>query len=71
MKKSHLYVLAILIVAIGAAAIFYKWKVLNFPLQPEAEVEVWTVQARVEYPPRRGANNCRCTTDGREVQAGW
>ena len=56
MKKSHLYVLAILIAAIGAAAIFYKWKVLNFPLQPEAEVEVWTVQARVEYPPRRGAN---------------
>ena len=53
MKKSHLYVLAILIAALGVAAIVYKWKVLNFPLQPAAEVEVWTVQARVEYLPRR------------------
>jgi len=56
MKKSHLYILATLIAAIGVAAIVYKWKVLNFPLQPTAEVEVWTVQARVEYQPRRGAN---------------
>jgi hypothetical protein len=56
MKKSHLYVLASLIAALGIAAIFYKWQVLNFPLQPAVEVEVWTVQARVEYQPRRGAN---------------
>jgi hypothetical protein len=56
MKKSHLYVLASLIAALGIAAILYKWQVLNFPLQPAVEVEVWTVQARVEYQPRRGAN---------------
>jgi hypothetical protein len=56
MKKTHLYILATLIAAAGIAAIVYKWKVLNFPLQPTAEVEVWTVQARVEYQPRRGAN---------------
>jgi hypothetical protein len=56
MKKSHLYLLAIVIAALGAAAIVYKWKVLNFPLQPAAEVEVWTLQARVEYQPRRAAN---------------
>jgi hypothetical protein len=56
MKKTHLYILAILIAAAGVAAILYKWKVLNFPLQPATEVEVWTVQARVEYQPRRGAN---------------
>jgi hypothetical protein len=56
MKKSHLYILATLIAAVGVAAIVYKWKVLNFPLQPATEVEVWTLQARVEYQPRRGAN---------------
>lgn len=56
MKKSHLYLLAILIAAAGVSAIVYKWKVLNFPLQPAAEVEVWTLQARVEYQPKRGAN---------------
>jgi len=56
MKKTHLYLLALLIAVLGASAILYKWKVLNFPLQPNAEVDVWTVQARVEYQPRRGAN---------------
>ncbi|MCK7592448.1 UUP1 family membrane protein [Pseudomarimonas salicorniae] len=56
MKKTHLYLLAFLIGTIGLAAVVYKWKVLNFPLQPVAEVEVWTVQARVEYPPRRLPN---------------
>ncbi|HET9048856.1 MAG TPA: inactive transglutaminase family protein [Chiayiivirga sp.] len=56
MKKSHLYVLAILIAVVGLSAIFYKWKVLNFPLQPATEAEVWTVQARIEYSPRRAAN---------------
>ncbi len=56
MKKTHLYLLAAVIAALGTAAILYKWKVLNFPLQPSAEVEVWTLQARVEYQPRKGAN---------------
>lgn len=56
MKKTHLYLLAILIAAAGVAAIIYKWQVLNFPLKPETQVEVWTVQARVEYQPRRGPN---------------
>ncbi len=56
MKKAHLYFLAAAIAAVGLAAIVYKWQVLQFPLQPVSEVEVWTLQARVEYPPRRGAN---------------
>lgn len=56
MKKTQLYLLALLIALIGMGAIIYKWKVLNFPLQPQTEVEVWTVQARVEYNPRKAAN---------------
>lgn len=56
MKKTRLYLLALLLAIAGFSAIAYKWKVLNFPLQPATEVEVWTVQARVEYNPRRAAN---------------
>jgi hypothetical protein len=56
MKKAHLYLLALALSLIGGGAIYYKWKVLDFPLSPSAEVEVWTVQARVEYQPRKPAN---------------
>ncbi len=56
MKKTQLYLLAALIAIAGLAAIFYKWDVLKFPLTPNEEAEVWTVQARIEYQPRRGNN---------------
>lgn len=56
MKKAHLYLLALAIAAIATAAIVYKWQVLKFPLTPDASVAVWTVQARIEYQPRRGPN---------------
>lgn len=56
MKKTHLYLLALLLCVAGITAVVYKWKVLNFPLEPVTEVDVWTVQARVEYPPRRLPN---------------
>ncbi|MFA5684878.1 MAG: UUP1 family membrane protein [Lysobacteraceae bacterium] len=56
MKKTHLYLLAALLAVAGSAAVFYKWNVLRFPLQPATEVEVWTLQARVEYQPRRRPN---------------
>ncbi len=56
MKKTHLYVLALVIAAVAVSAIVYKWKVLQFPFEPVSEVDVWTLQARVEYQPRRGNN---------------
>lgn len=56
MKKTHLTLLALLLAIAGTAAVVYKWKVLQFPLEPLAEVEVWTLQARIEYQPRRGPN---------------
>jgi hypothetical protein len=56
MKKTQLYVLAAAIAAIAIAAIVYKWHVLQFPLQPAATVEVWTLQARIGYEPKQGAN---------------
>ena len=56
MKKSRLYLLALLIAAVGLGGFFYKWKVLRFPVQPVAETEVYELQARVEFHPRRGPN---------------
>jgi hypothetical protein len=56
MKKAHLYLLALALSLIGGGAIYYKWKHLDFPLQPNAEVEVWTLQARIQYQPRKPAN---------------
>ncbi|GIX34966.1 MAG: membrane protein [Lysobacteraceae bacterium] len=56
MKKTHLYLLALALVLTGIGAVVYKWKVLNFPLQPVTEVDVWTIQARIEYQPRRLPN---------------
>lgn len=56
MKKTQLYLLALIIAAVGIAAFAYKWKVLRFPVEPVAQSEVWEVQARVEYNSRRGGN---------------
>ena len=56
MSKRHLYLLAFSIIAVAFAAIYYKWSVLKFPLQPDAQVQVWTLQAHVEYQPRTPAN---------------
>ena len=56
MSKRHLYVLALAIIAAALSAMYYKWEVLEFPLQPDQQVRVWTVQAHVEFQPRRSAN---------------
>src|SRR5688572_2313853 len=56
MSKRHLYVLAFAIIALASAAIYYKRAVLKFPLQPDTTEQVWTVQAHVEYQPRKGGN---------------
>src|SRR5690606_331234 len=56
MSKRHLYLLALAIIAAAFSAMYYKWKVLEFPLQPDTQVRVWTVQAHIEFQPRRAAN---------------
>ncbi len=46
MKKLPLYLTVGVLVAVGLALISYKVRVLGFPLQPERESSIWTVQAR-------------------------
>jgi hypothetical protein len=45
-KKLPLYLTVGALVAVGLALIVYKVMVLGFPLQPERESSIWTVQAR-------------------------
>jgi hypothetical protein len=54
MKKTQLYLLALVIAALGLAGFVWKWKVLHFPVTPVAKTEVWEIQARVEYDAPRG-----------------
>lgn len=56
MSKRHLHLLAFAIIALATVAIVYKWQVLKFPLQPDESVQVWSVQAHIEYQPARRAN---------------
>jgi len=49
MKKSQLYLIALILATIGFGGAFYKWRVLKFPLTPNEEVQVWTVEARVGF----------------------
>ena len=46
MKRAHLYILTGLLTLVGLGVFAYKAAVLGFPLMPEAETRVWTVQAR-------------------------
>lgn len=59
MKKTQLYVLALIVAAIGLSWAWYKWQVLQFPLSPREEVEVWSVEARLEFQGNGGPNKVR------------
>ncbi len=59
LRQFHLVLLAALLSLGGAAAIYFKASVLGLPLSPDEQAEVWTVQARVHYQPRRQANSVR------------
>jgi hypothetical protein len=56
MKKTQLYLLALIIAAIGLGAFYYKWKVLNFPIRAAEQTALWEIQARVQFQARKGPN---------------
>jgi hypothetical protein len=59
MKKTQLYLLAFIVSAIGLSWAWYKWQVLQFPLSPREEVEVWSIEARLEFQGNGGPNKVR------------
>ena len=46
MNRVHLLILTALLTIVGLGVFAYKAVVLGFPLLPEQETRVWTVQAR-------------------------
>lgn len=54
MSRLHLYVLCAVLAASGLGVFGYKAAVLGFPLTPEEEAEVWTLQARFSIEARDG-----------------
>jgi len=49
LNKTHLYVLAFILAAVGLGLVIYKVLVLNFPLSPGAESYTWNVEAKVTF----------------------
>ena len=48
MNNRHIYVLSAVLALIGLALFAYKSQVLGFPLQPQEQTRVWTIEATLE-----------------------
>src|SRR5262245_58863245 len=51
MNNRHLYTLAAVLTVLALALFAYKARVLGFPLVPEEQTEVWTIEAAVNFDP--------------------
>lgn len=51
MNNRHIYLLSAILALIGLALFAYKSQVLGFPLQPQEQTRVWTVEAAVRFDP--------------------
>ncbi len=49
MNKTHLYLLALILVAIGGGLFLYKVLALNFPLSAGAESYTWNIEAKITF----------------------
>jgi hypothetical protein len=49
MGRRHLYFLAALLAAVGAALFLYKWLVLEFPVIPGEQSAIWRVETRLQF----------------------
>lgn len=48
-RRRHLYVLTAALTVIGLSAAAYRAAVLNFPLLPDSQRSLWTVETRIEF----------------------
>jgi hypothetical protein len=51
LNKTHLYVLAFVLAAVGLGLFLYKVLALRFPLSPQAESYTWHVEAKLTFTP--------------------
>ena len=48
MKAYKVWVLALALFLVGGALFVYKWQGLGYPLLPEEETRIWTVEATLK-----------------------
>lgn len=53
-RAYRVWIIAILLTVGGLSMSYYKWRELGFPLEPQAETEVWTVEVTVSFEARPG-----------------
>lgn len=51
MNNRHIYVLALVLTLLSGTLFLYKAQVLGLPLTPQAQTQVWTVEAAVRFEP--------------------
>jgi hypothetical protein len=53
LRSLHVKILALFLVAIGVGFCYYKVTRLGLPLLPTETADVWTVEARIEFKPKK------------------
>ena len=48
-RAYRMMLIATLLIVAGGSIFIYKWQILGFPAQPDAETQVWTVEATVSF----------------------
>jgi len=48
-RSYRMILIATLLIFAGGSIFFYKWQVLGFPVQPDAETQVWTVEVTARF----------------------
>ena len=51
MNNRHIYFLSLVLTVLCLALFVYKAKVLGFPIVPQAQTQIWTVEAAVTFTP--------------------
>ena len=49
MQGYKVWVLALALFLIGGGLFLYKWRGLGYPLLPEEETRIWTVEATIQF----------------------
>jgi len=51
MTNRHIYLLSAALTVLALSLVFYKARVLGFPVVPQAQTQVWTIEAAVSFEP--------------------
>lgn len=63
-RELQVWLLALILITVGAALIYYKSRTLGFPLLPDSSAEVWTVEATLSFEAGPGPIKARMFIPG-------